>query len=113
MISNKTQYGLKAVIALAKHPGQSPVLITDLAKQEGLPQKFLEAILLELKKAGILSSKKGKGGGYALARSPADIKLGEIIRTLEGPLTPVSGKHSEIQILIDELLHAVSAVLDR
>ena len=112
MISQKTKYGLQAVIALAKHADGEPILITDLAKKERLPKKFLEAILLELKKAGILSSKKGKGGGYALARPAASIKVGEIVRVLEGPLQTKPKEHGEIQMIVDQLMEAVSDVLD-
>ena len=64
------------------------MLIADLAAQESIPQKFLEGILLTLKNRGILKSRMGKGGGYFLARSPEEINIGEIVRTLEGPLAP-------------------------
>jgi Rrf2 family protein len=89
MISRKTKYGLKALISLAQKYGQGPVLISQLAKTEKIPQKFLEAILLDLRNKGVLQSKKGKGGGYALIRPPEDITMGEVIRILEGPLAPV------------------------
>ena len=87
-LSRKGRYALRALYALAGHEG-SPMLIADLATQENIPRKFLEAILLELKNAGILRSKKGKGGGYALARNPAEIVLGDVIRTIDGPLAPI------------------------
>ncbi len=70
MLSNKTKYALKALQVLAKEYGQGPVLISEIARREGIPPKFLELILLELKNQGILQSKKGKGGGYFLARPP-------------------------------------------
>lgn len=89
MISRKTKYGLQSVIYLAKKHGEGPVLISDLAREERIPQKFLELILLELKNKGVLQSKKGKGGGYALAKVPHEITVGEVIRILEGPLAPV------------------------
>lgn len=90
MISKKTKYGLKALIYLARHYDQgSPVLIADLAREEGIPKKFLELILLTLKNSGILQSKKGKGGGYFLAREPKKITFGQAIRVMEGPLAPV------------------------
>jgi Rrf2 family protein len=69
-----------------KQPPGRPVLIAEIAEHEAIPQKFLELILLELKKDGILDSKKGKGGGYLLARPPDTITLGQIIRKLDGPL---------------------------
>jgi Rrf2 family protein len=86
MLSMKAKYGLRALTALARQYGKGPVLIGDLAKEERIPQKFLELILLELKKKGILQSKKGKGGGYLLNRAPAATSVGEIVRILDGPL---------------------------
>jgi Rrf2 family protein len=89
MLSHKAKYGLKAAFYLAKNYGKPPILISDLAQAEYIPRKFLEHILLELKKHGILYSRMGKGGGYALAKDPHKIYLGDIIRTLDGPLAPV------------------------
>ena len=88
-ISKRTQYGLKAVIALGRKYGEGPVLIATLAKEENVPLKFLEVILLDLKGHGILDSKKGKHGGYQLTRPPSTITFGSIIRMLEGPLAPL------------------------
>ena len=90
MLSKKSKYALKALMVLAKEYGQGPVLISDVAQREGIPRKFLELILLELKNQGILQSKKGKGGGYFLRRKPDDITFGEVIRVLDGPLAAVS-----------------------
>ncbi len=89
-LSKKAKYGLRALFALAQRNNSEPVLIADLAQEERIPKKFLELILLELKNNGILASKKGKGGGYFLGRSPEGISLGEVIRLLDGPLAPVS-----------------------
>ena len=89
MISKRTKYGLKALIYLARQYDQGPILIADLAREENLPKKFLEAILLGLKNSGILQSKKGKGGGYYLGRDPKNITFGQAIRVMEGPLAPV------------------------
>jgi Rrf2 family protein len=86
MLSKKAKYGLKAMSILAREFGQGPLLIGDIAKREGIPTKFLELILLELKKQGFLQSKKGKGGGYYLNRLPEDISVGALIRALDGPL---------------------------
>jgi Rrf2 family protein len=88
-ISKRTQYGLKAVLALGRRYGEGPVLIATLAAEETIPLKFLEGILLELKGRGVLESKKGKGGGYQLGRPPSSITIGSIIRLLEGPLAPL------------------------
>lgn len=68
----------------------NPQLISDIAESENIPKKFLERILLELKQVGILSSKKGKGGGYYLAKDPAQISVGQVIRAVDGSLAPVS-----------------------
>jgi Rrf2 family protein len=89
MLSQKSKYALKALTILAKEYGQGPVLISDVAQREEIPRKFLEIILLELKNAGILQSKKGKGGGYSLGRPPQQITLGNVIRVLDGPLAPL------------------------
>ncbi len=88
MISQKTRYALKALTLLAQDEKtrKTPVLISDLAKRGNMPQKFLEAILLELKNHGVLQSKKGKGGGYFLAKPASEISFGAVIRILEGPL---------------------------
>ena len=86
MLTRKSKYGLKAMLLLAGEPDRRPVLIADLAERQQLPKKFLEAILLELKRHGLLGSKKGKGGGYFLGRDPSEITLGQVIRILDGPL---------------------------
>src|SRR5271168_5224192 len=86
MLSKKSKYALKAMMVLAKEYGQGPILISDIAEREGVPRKFLELILLELKNQGLLQSKKGKGGGYALARHPQLIPVGEILRAVDGPI---------------------------
>ena len=88
-LSKKTQYGLRALYALSRAHGGKPVLIADLARKEAIPKKFLEQILLKLKGEGLVTAKKGKGGGYALARPPASVTLGQIIRSIEGPLAPL------------------------
>jgi Rrf2 family protein len=86
MLSMKAKYGLRALTVLAKEYGKGPVLIGDLARKERIPHKFLELILLDLKKKGILQSKKGKGGGYLLIRPPSATSVGEVVRALDGPL---------------------------
>ena len=118
MISKKTIYGLQAAILLAKRYESGPVLITDLAREGHIPKKFLEAILLELRKNGILNSKKGKGGGYVLGKDPQDISIGNIIRILDGPLSEVSfdgetNENNEIKIVLKEVRDAMSNILDK
>ena len=89
MISKKTKYALKALISLAGQPSNQPVLIADLARTENIPKKFLEFILLSLRKGGILQSRVGKGGGYYLLLPPSKISIGMVVRILEGDLAPV------------------------
>jgi Rrf2 family protein len=89
LISKKAKYGLKALLMLAQVHGKDPVLIVDISKKERIPKKFLELILLELKRHGLVQSKKGKGGGYFLSRNPGSITLGDVIRFLDGPIALV------------------------
>jgi Rrf2 family protein len=89
MLSRKAKYAIKALLALADSEPGEPVRISDLARAEQIPPKFLELILLGLRNQGILRSRKGKGGGYLLARDPSDIFLGQIVRMFDGPLAPV------------------------
>jgi len=90
MLTKKTKYALRALIYLAEHQKNGPVLIATLAAEEKIPRKFLERILLELNNEGILQSKKGKGGGYFLQKSSDEIKIGDVVRLMDGPLAPVS-----------------------
>ena len=89
MISKKTKYGLKALTYLARQENNAPVQIEVISKSENISQKFLESILLTLRKNGFLGSKKGKGGGYYLLKDPKDIKMSTIMRILEGPIALV------------------------
>jgi Rrf2 family protein len=90
MLTKKTKYALRALIYLAEHQKNGPVLIATLAGEEKIPRKFLERILLELNNEGILQSKKGKGGGYSLLKTSDEIKIGDVVRMMDGPLAPVS-----------------------
>jgi Rrf2 family protein len=89
VLSRRSKYGLKALFALAARAGRGPVLVSELSLRDAIPKKFLEAILLDLKRRGVVESKKGKGGGYYLRRAPAAITVGEVVRVLEGPLALV------------------------
>lgn len=89
MLSRKTKYGLKALAFLAKWPDNAPVQISVISESENISQKFLESILLTLRKAGFLSSKKGKGGGYYLLKDAGEIKIANVYRILEGPIAMV------------------------
>lgn len=126
-LSKKTQYSLRALYALTRHYGQGPTLIQDMADSESIPKKFLENILLTLKGFGLVHSKKGKGGGYALAQPPRLIKLGPVVRMMEGPLAPlpcasetrfkkcdecVDADSCATRIVMREVRDAIAQVLD-
>ena len=86
MLSKKTQYAFRALVHLAENYGQNPVRISCISLEQKIPLKFLENILNELKKANLLESKKGKGGGYMLKVSPKKINLAKVIRVINGPI---------------------------
>jgi Rrf2 family protein len=116
MLSMRAKYGLRAMTALAREYGTGrPMLIADLARSESIPRKFLEMILLELKKKGLLASKKGKGGGYLLSRSPEIITVGEMIRALDGPLAMLpcvsQTAYRRCDECIDELTCGIRSVM--
>lgn len=87
-ISQKGLYALQAMIMLARHHQQGPIKIHEIAVEEGLPEKFLEIILIELKNARLVESTRGARGGYRLRRAPTDIHLSEVMRVIDGPLAP-------------------------
>ena len=99
-ISQKGLYALQAMMMLARHYNQGAIRIRDIAYEEGLPEKFLELILLELKNARIVDSARGAKGGYQLRRPPDEIHLSEIIRLIDGPLAPF-GDAEQLRTLID------------
>jgi len=91
MLSQKARYALKALIALASAPRGAPMHTRDIAERGGsIPRSFLEQILLELKRHRLVESRRGKEGGYLLARNPADTTIGEIVRMTDGPIAPLS-----------------------
>lgn len=120
-LSKRTEYGLRAVVQLAQLWPRSFVQSKDLAEQEDLPNKFLESILLALRRGGFLESKVGSGGGYRLSRSPREIRVGEIIRRLEGRLTisepapPAEQSPGKVAVRLinQKLTDAMDDVLDR
>jgi Rrf2 family protein len=89
LLSQKCQYALRASFHLAKHYGQGPVRIADIAEAQAIPKRFLEVILTELKQGGFVISHRGNEGGYALDRDPSGLSVGELIRFVEGPIGPV------------------------
>ncbi len=90
MLTAKGKYGLKAMVHLSSLPAGETAQSVDIAEANNIPKKFLDAILGDLRNAGIVRTKKGPGGGYTLARAPSEIKLGHVIRTLDGPLAPIA-----------------------
>jgi Rrf2 family protein len=127
MLSQKSKYALKALLVLGQEYGKGPVLISDVAARERVPHRFLELILLELKNHGILSSRKGKGGGYFLSKPPTQISVGQVLRMIEGPLAPlpcasktayqkceecIDERTCAIRILMKQVRDATAAILD-
>jgi Rrf2 family protein len=98
MISKKTKYALQALGYLTEHSTGEPILISELAKEEGIPKKFLEAILVALRKGGVLKSKIGKGGGYMLALPPASITIGKVVSILEGGFALVECLNDNVKV---------------
>jgi Rrf2 family protein len=89
MISNKAKYAFRALLAIAAEPEGNALNSAEIAKRHAIPHKFLEQILLDLKKAGLLESRRGKTGGYAMLRPADTISFGEVLRLFEGPLAPL------------------------
>jgi len=89
-ITYKGDYALKAVLDLAAHYGAGVVTIHDIAKRADIPIKFLEQVLLDLKRGGFVESRRGKVGGYLLAKPPSEIKVGDVARFIDGPIEPVA-----------------------
>ena len=127
MLTNKGKYGLKAMTHLAGMPPGQPALVADIAAANAIPKKFLDAILGELRTAGFVHSKKGRGGGYVLARAPDSIRVGDIVRALDGMLAPIGcasrtfyrrcddcavDRPCQVQIVMMQARDAISSVLD-
>lgn len=127
MLTMKTRYALKALGVLSERgPGQA-TLIAEIAEREGIPRKFLEAILRELRQHGLLLAQRGRGGGYRLRKPPEQIALAEVVRALDGPLAPVpclsrgayercpeckDEKTCGVRLILKELHEATAKVLE-
>lgn len=119
-LSKRTEYGLRAVVQLARLWPRTFVQSKDLAQQEGLPNKFLESILLALRRGDFLESKVGSGGGYRLSRAPREVSVGDLIRRLEGRLTvkeqastaDLSPGEVAVRLINERLTAATDEVLD-
>ena len=127
-LSKKTQYTLRALYALSRTYGNGLTLSARIAKEESIPQEFLENILLNLTRKGLVTSKKGKGGGYALLRAPSEITIGQVIRLIEGSLAPlpcasetayrkcdecVDDRFCGTRMVMREVRDAMAAILDK
>jgi Rrf2 family protein len=127
MLSHRSKYALKALLVLSEEYGKGSLLISEIAERERIPKRFLELILLELKNHGVLRSKKGKGGGYALSKPPELLSVGRVLRMLEGPLAPLpcvsktayekcaecrDEKTCGIRLLMKDVRDATAAILD-
>ncbi len=124
-LSKKGEYGIRAVGHLAERHGEGVIHIREIAERETIPAKFLEGILLQLKRAGVVRSRRGVEGGYALARSPDRVMLGEVIRVLDGPLAPMGSaaelkqmmrgnpRQAGLYSILMDVRNAAAAILDR
>lgn len=127
MLTKKGKYGLKAMMHLAGRAPGEPSLVNEIAETNNIPKKFLDTILGELRNAGFVNSKKGKGGGYTLARAAQTIRVGHIIRVLDGPLAPIQcasktsyrrcddcrdENHCGVRLVMLEAREALATVLD-
>ena len=120
-ISAKGEYAIKAVLDLAVHHGQGLIPIQEIAARQRIPQRYLEQVLLALKRAGLLTSRRGAAGGYLLTRLPADITVGAVLRAVEGESAPFetigpdrTGRDGHgLAELWEEIAGAVSHVVDR
>jgi Rrf2 family protein len=128
MLTAKGKYSLKALAHLAALDSEAMTQAVDIASANGIPKKFLDAILGELRNAGIVQSQKGPGGGYRLARVPSEIRIGHVIRTIDGPLAPIACasrtayqpcrdcrdvKACSVRLMMTKVRDAISDVLDR
>ena len=96
-MSTRGDYAARALLSLALHGSERPTSVKEIAERTGLPQPYLEQILLAVKGAGLVRSKRGVGGGYVLARPPAEITLADILAAVDGPLTTLMGEHDHCE----------------
>lgn len=127
MLTAKGKYGLKAMIHLAKAPSGRLTLSEEIARTNGISKKFLDAILGDLRIAGFIHARKGRNGGYALSRRPDEIRVGHVLRVLDGPLAPIAcasrmayrrcsdcvdEEKCSVRLVMLEVRDAISTVLD-
>lgn len=127
MLTKKGKYGLKAMIDLASLGQGKTAFVSEIATRNNIPKKFLDTILLELRNGGMLRSKKGPGGGYALSKPASEIFIGQVVRTLDGPIAPIrcasrtafeacedcaDPAHCQVRRSMTDVRDAMAAVLD-
>lgn len=88
-VSTRGEYGVRAMVALARHYGEGPLSISDIARESSVPPAYLEQLIAPLRRAQLVTSKRGARGGYTLSRSPEDVRIGDIYRVMEGPVAPM------------------------
>lgn len=128
-LSKRGEYALRALIDLgiAEAQGRELVQLSELAEKENLPGKFLEQIFIQLREAGLIDAKRGKGGGYFLAKTAGEIRIGDVVRMIDGPLAPIhcasqtayerctcpDEEHCGLRILMLDVRNAIANILDR
>ena len=123
-VTKKGEYAMRALVDLALNYNKGMRQVQDIVREEAIPEKFLEQILLTLKNAGFIQSKRGIGGGYFLSKSPGEISLGEVIRLIDGPLAPLECVNAEhlncskeitcgIRSVMLDVRNATTEILDR
>lgn len=117
MLTRKGKYGLKAMVHLASAGFGQPIPVLEIATSQQIPKKFLDSILCELRNAGFVHSKMGKGGGYSLSRPAREIMVGDIVRAIDGPLAPMpcasKSRYRRCEDCIDENTCAVRRVMQK
>lgn len=88
-VSTRGEYGVRAMVALAHHYGEGPLSIAEIARQSNIPSAYLEQLVAPLRRAGLVTSRRGARGGYILSRDPAEIRVGDVYRVMEGPVAPM------------------------
>jgi len=87
--STRSEYGVRLMVELARHHGEGPISLADVAEHEDLPRPYLEQLVVSLREAGLVASTRGARGGYELTRPPEDVRMGEVLKALEGPIVPM------------------------
>ena len=111
MISKKAKYAFNALKVLTEEYGRGPILIAHISAKENIPQKFLEAILLDLRNHGLLQSQKGKGGGYMLRLDPQQVNLAQVLRVIDGPIAPTPCVSKNFYVRCDDCADEETCVI--